>query len=81
MKKKYVKPVFVFESFSLDTNIAGDCEKIVGTPTRGTCTVEGTGGITMFDDSASGICMFEPDGEWNGFCYHVPVDYKNLFNS
>ena len=86
MKKEYMKPMIVFEDFSVDTNIAGTCESIVGNPTKGTCAVIGTGDIYMFHDTIS-QCDFTPAGEgdalgmYNGFCYHVPTEYNNLFNS
>lgn len=86
MKKKYVKPVIIFENFSLSTNIAGDCESTVGNPSKGTCAVIGTGDIYMFSGTVT-QCDYKPEdlgGEedkWNGFCYHVPTEYNNLFNS
>ena len=86
MKKAYKKPEIMFEDFSLSGNIASNCESIVGNPSKGTCAVEGTGGINMFSDSVS-ACDFTPAGEgdaadmWDGFCYHVPTEYNNLFNS
>lgn len=83
MKKKYVKPQIYIENFSLDTTIAGDCEGIVGNPTKGTCAVLGTGGIAMFEDGMPSICDYTPpDGDkYDSFCYHVPTEYNNLFNS
>lgn len=86
MKKEYAKPMIVFEDFSVDTNIAGTCESIVSTQTKGTCHIESTGGINMFTDTIS-TCDYKPtdmggkDDEWDGFCYHVPTEYNNLFNS
>ena len=86
MKKTYMKPEIVFESFASSTNIAGDCESIVGNATKGTCAVMGTGNIAMFDGTVS-ACVFKPEDmggtkdEWDGFCYHVPTEYANLFNS
>lgn len=86
MKKKYEKPMIIIENFSLSTTIAGDCESIVGNPTKGTCAVLGTGNIPMFSGSID-ACDFTPEDmggvadEWDGFCYHIPMDYKNLFNS
>jgi hypothetical protein len=60
----------------------------VGNPSKGTCAVLGTGGIAVFTSDMAGICFFTPtsmgganDDEWDGFCYHVTVDTKNLFNS
>jgi hypothetical protein len=87
MKKEYSKPIVVFENFSLSTNIAGTCESIVGNPSKGTCAVLGTGGIAVFTSEMSGICFFTPtdmggeEDKWDGFCYHVPTEYNNLFNS
>lgn len=86
MKKKYEKPQIYIENFSLDTTIAGDCEGKVGNPTRGICPVKGTGGIDMFSGTVT-ACVYKPEDmggkedEWDGFCYHVPTEYSNLFNS
>lgn len=87
MKKTYTKPEISFESFLMSTNIAGTCEGIVDNPTKGTCAVVGTGGIAMFDSKVGSACVFKPEDmggkkdEWDGFCYHVPTEYSNLFNS
>lgn len=87
MKKLYSKPEIMFEDFTLSENIAGNCESIVGNPTKGTCAVLGTGGIAIFDGNVGAVCVFKPedlDGEpdmYDKFCYHVPTEYNNLFNS
>lgn len=86
MKKEYSKPIVVFENFSLSTNIAGTCEEIVKNPTQGTCALQGTGGINVFN-SGMNVCEYtpgdfgDPEDMWNGYCYHVPTEYNNLFNS
>lgn len=86
MKKTYSKPDIVFENFAMSTNIAGDCESFVGNPAKGTCAVIGSGDIYMFSTAVS-QCDYTPEGmggkadEWDGFCYHVPTEYNNLFNS
>ena len=86
MQKKYEKPLIVIEKFSLSTSIASNCEGIVGNPSRGSCAVIGTGNIYMFNSSVS-ECDYTPgdmggeDDKWDGFCYHVPTEYNNLFNS
>ena len=87
MKKIYTKPVVVIEDFSLSTTIAGDCEgEPVGNPTKGVCAVQGTGGVNVFSGNIV-ACDFTPEemnqpkDQWNGFCYHVPVEYATLFNS
>ena len=86
MKKTYSKPDIFFEDFTLSTNIAGDCEGIVGNPSKDACAVVGTGGINMFSGTLS-FCDFKPEDlggktdEWDGNCYHNPTEYNNLFNS
>lgn len=82
MKKKYEKPIFVFESFSLNTSIAGDCGVKITTPSYGECGME-YGPDYIFIDATTG-CSDEylvDDGSHNGLCYHVPVDQNKLFNS
>lgn len=86
MKKTYTKPEIVFESFSLSTNIAGDCESIVDNPTKGTCGVLGNepGVDNLFSASVVGFdgCQMWSDTDaYDGFCYHVPDDNHELFNS
>ena len=86
MKKKYTKPQIIIEDFSLVTNIAANCEGKVNNASKGTCAVIGTGDIYMFDGNVS-QCDYKPEDlggeadEWDGFCYHVPTEYNNLFNS
>ena len=86
MKKKYVKPHIFFDNFSLSEGIGGSCESIVGNATKGNCAVVGTGDIYMFNDAVY-QCEYNPEDmggkadEWDGFCYHVPTEYNNLFNS
>lgn len=82
MKKPYSKPQILFESFSLSSSIAGDCEVKTDTQAAGTCGVS-FGTITIFVGSAEG-CAYKvgvDDGDYNGLCYHIPLDVYNLFNS
>ena len=85
MKKKYMKPEIMFEDFSLNTSIAGSCESIVGNPSKDSCGIITSGGDVVFNEGAG--CVFTPvdmggkDDEWDGFCYHVPIDSKTLFYS
>lgn len=81
MTKEYVKPQIVFEEFSLSTNIAAGCEGRVDNPSKGVCAIIGTGGINMFVDTVEACDFTPPDEKHNGFCYHVPTEDKNLFNS
>lgn len=80
MKKTYVKPEIMFESFALATNIAAGCEKIIDTQSQNQCGIDMGGGKTIFISSS--ICTtVQSDGIYNGFCYHVPTEDKNIFNS
>ena len=85
MKKIYSAPDIVFESFAPCTSIAAGCEIIIEGPSAGTCgyAYEGGGGATMFTELAGiSVCNIPvDDDEANGFCYHVPIDTNNLFNS
>lgn len=87
MKKTYSKPEILFESFTMSTNIAAGCEKIVGNPSKGSCAVNSSGGISVFDATVGAACAFTPgdmgteEDMYDGFCYHVPTEYNNLFNS
>lgn len=85
MKKVYEKPVAVFEDFSLNTYIAGDCEEKTNIPTNGTCGLDFSG-LMVFMQGMNGCKDIQVDnvggdGEFNGICYHVPSGDNNLFNS
>lgn len=87
MKRVYIKPEIVFESFTLSTNIAGDCEPpYVTTATEGACGVPGSApGIMLFTIGVDGSnCTFPGPADHitdDGFCYHNPSEDHNLFNS
>lgn len=88
MKKVYSKPEVMFEDFTMSTNIATGCERTVGNHSKGSCAVVGTGNVAVFTNTMINICDYTPtevggnkDDEWDGFCYHVPTEYNNLFNS
>jgi hypothetical protein len=88
MKKEYMKPEIMFESFSLSQNIAAGCEKKINGPSAGNCGLE-FGAQTIFFEEMSGVCTFEvvqgginpyaPD--YNGLCYNTVSDTANIFNS
>ena len=83
MKKAYSKPEIVFESFTLSTNIAGDCDIKTNTPSDGKCGVENNNGFdieVLFITNENGCTTKVQDG-YNGLCYHTPTEDKNLFNS
>ena len=89
MKKVYVKPEIMFESFASSTNIAGNCNVPTNTPHYTTCAyvVENdlTGDKWHIFLSDMEICTTSEvkDGEdeaYNGVCYETPFG-KSLFNS
>lgn len=88
MKKKYSRPDIAFESFSLSTSIAGNCELKTDTKGGGECSypMDGLGNVfltTMEACNGAGNTPItdEQSLTFNGFCYHVPVENSNLFNS
>lgn len=82
MTEKYVKPQIIFEEFSLSTNIAAGCNRIVDNQSKGVCAFVGTGNIVVFDNQVGKACVYKVDTDnWDGFCYHVPTDTNDLFNS
>lgn len=87
MKKEYTKPQIIIENFTLSTNLAADCEKPFTGIAQFVCAIasESNPGITIFnanlDDSD---CEYNGDGNkdtYDGFCYHVPTESNQLFNS
>lgn len=86
MRKTYEKPIIVFESFKMSTNIAAGCQLTNVTLSSG---VHGCGyqvGDGRFDNtvvftSAMECMTTEDDGDYNGICYHVPTDGHSLFTS
>lgn len=83
MKKSYTKPEIAFESFTLSTNIAGDCEVKNSSPTRYSCAYETRDG-NIFTSEVD-ACTVEVNGDYtagnNTFCYHNPGEDSNLFIS
>ena len=84
MKKEYVKPIVVFEDFTLNTNIAGSCEEKTNLPARGSC-----GWIPddrwilgpIFTGASTGCAVTPSEAGYDTLCYHVPNESYNLFNS
>ena len=83
-KKPYQKPEIVYEDFSLSTNIAGNCDTIIDNSSQGACayiTVYAGATKHVFVDTVQACTTKDADGDYNGICYHVPVETTNLFNS
>ena len=80
MRKTSTKPDIIFESFSMSTSIAAGCELETPLPSSAdNCGYPIRGGIVFMEGSQ--CTTYPQDGQYNGFCYHVPTDLKNLFNS
>lgn len=80
MKKTYSKPNIVFESFSLCTSIAVGCLIVAPGEKVGTGGVQ-AGPFVVFQNETQGCVMLIENGYLNGFCYHNPADYNNLYYS
>lgn len=79
MKKNYVRPSIVFDSFELAENIAA-CELISTPQGRYDCAVLDTeSGLTIFNDPLNGCKTTPLPGE--DFCYEVPFEGFNVFMS
>lgn len=81
MKKIYTKPEIIFEDFSLSTNIAGDCELDTSLQSPDECGYQLRTGEIVFLSKETGCDTVPVDGAYNGYCYHVPTEDNNLFNS
>lgn len=81
MKKEYTKPDILFESFSLNTSIANNCERQTNTPSRMQCAAFLPDvPVPVFTTEITG-CFIKTAGVYNGICYDVPTADNNLFNS
>lgn len=83
MKREYQKPIVVFENFELCQAIAATCGMVTNS-SQGVCGYlppRDPSGLPVFIDGVSGCVRKENDGDYNGVCYHVPVDSQNLFSS
>ena len=85
MKKEYKKPEIMFESFALSTNIAACVFQASFAPDLGSACKAyqlGRGGEIVFLDEFTGcVSVQAQNGDYNGYCYHVPTISLNLLNS
>ncbi len=87
MKKSYGKPDIVFDNFQMESSI-GACAKKTG-PSSGNCGVLWAPPDTLFAEAPgikTGACTIDVDinvdtESYDGFCYHVPFDGMQLFQS
>lgn len=81
MKKNYTKPEIMFESFTLSTNIAGDCDHDTSLQTDGVCGIDFGGDIIFLIGITGCLDQYETDDGTSGICYHNPTETTKLFNS
>ena len=79
MKKRYEKPDIMFDNFTMSESVAR-CEEKANFA-RGVCSLEMGPGYFMFTDDVNSCNFKQKDLEFNGLCYHVPMDSNNVFNS
>ena len=82
MKKVYTAPKIYFESFTMSTNIAGDCDVMASNPAKYVCSVVNAERQELFfgGNLVSGCSTYVEDG-YEGYCYFNPTETTNLFNS
>ncbi|MBQ3215765.1 MAG: hypothetical protein IJB11_06585 [Oscillospiraceae bacterium] len=84
MNKTYTKPDIMFEDFSLTSSIASNCAIKTSTSHQWSCHVQ-IGIMKVFTSQVIGCkqdgCTIIDSGEFNGLCYHVPYNDRNLFMS
>lgn len=79
MKKNYVKPQVYFEDFRLSTSIAGGCAWTANSA-ENSCPVNVPGTPETYITDIN-TCSFSVPAKNDSFCYHVPMDNKNVFSS
>jgi hypothetical protein len=85
MKNIYSTPDIIFESFSLNENIASansNCTRNITNQYSGVCGLQ-YGNKVVFTMSAAGCRVKIEDGSpmFDGLCYHIPSGNNKLFNS
>ena len=81
MKKTYNKPVIVFESFTMSTNIASGCENPTNLPSVNQCGIDIEGFGNIFMQGMDCVKKIAEGDSFNGICYHTPTEGNNLFTS
>lgn len=81
MKKRYSKPEVMFENFALSTNIASNCDVIISGHSANTCGLEYEGEYLFIASVDACKDPVSVDDGSCGFCYDVPFETNDLFNS
>lgn len=78
MKKTYVKPQIVFESFQLSTSIAASCDLLGSQSAQYVCPVtDPETEFTIFTE----LCDTVPVGGNDSICYNVSEQNWTVFSS
>lgn len=80
MKKVYTAPKIYFESFTMSTNIAGDCE-VQANFNRNVCAVRDAEGNFLFIGGLVTACAVDTKEETYGYCYANLSENNNVFAS
>ena len=81
MKKTYTKPLIVYESFKLSTNIAASCTFLGTQSAQYTCPVyDPQFGFNIFAETTVDCDMTPPGGN-DSICYDIPIANSNVFSS
>lgn len=81
MKKTYVKPNAIFESFELSANIAVGCEYRTN-HAKNDCVYYLNNGRNVFVDVNTNCRdITAPGQDYGAVCYHIPSEQSNLFTS
>ncbi len=79
MKKRYVKPKIIFESFELSSSIAAGCALLSTPQAAYICPVTDPElGFTIFSSES---CDMSSPGDNDQICYDVPLAGANVFES
>lgn len=81
MKKEYTKPDVVFESFSLSSSVTLNCEKKVNFAVNVCGRIPISPGVYVFTAEMTGCTTGYKYEQYNGVCYHNPLETNNMFNS
>lgn len=78
MKKVYIKPGIIFDSFEMTQSIAAGCELIQQNQAEGSCPVL----VPEWSLNYLGKgCDLTPPSGNDGLCYHVPIADNNVYTS
>lgn len=82
MKREYIKPVVIFESFQIVTSIAAGCGMIPTSQSWDSCGYKDPSNDNVVYATKNTCAHMQlPQDADEEFCYHVPIEANSLFNS